>query len=112
MIRVLCVEDDPLVRTYLTERLSLESDIGVVNAVPDAGSACACLREEEVDVVLLDYQLPGTDGLQLLQAISLWYENLPEGRRRPSILFCTGYGGDGFEVQARALGADGIVAKA
>ena len=39
MIRLLCVEDDPLVGTYLQPRLSLEPDIEVAGVVASAGDA-------------------------------------------------------------------------
>jgi len=111
MIRVLSVEDDPLVQSYLTARLSSEPDIEVVGQVASAGAACGFLRQNEADVVLLDYQLGTADGLQLLQAISLWFEEVPAEHCRPVVLFCTGYGGSEFEARARAMGAEGVVAK-
>ena len=39
MIRLLCVEDDPLMRTYLATRLQAEPDITVVGSVPDTQRA-------------------------------------------------------------------------
>lgn len=111
MVRLLCVDDDPLARCYLATRLDLEPDIQVVGQVDSAAAACAYLRAADVDLILLDYELSGTDGLQLLQAISLWYENLPDGGKRPAVVFCTGYADSEFQVKARALGADGVVAK-
>ena len=62
MIRLLCVEDDPLMRAYLATRLQAEPDIQVVGTVPDAQRAMIHLRLGEIDVVLLDYHLQGTDG--------------------------------------------------
>src|SRR5439155_430923 len=58
MIRLLCVEDDPLVRTYLATRLSLEPDVRVQAVVSSAGEALAYLRQEPVDVILLGEVLP------------------------------------------------------
>src|SRR4051794_12787819 len=69
-IRVLCVEDDPLLRAYLAARLEMEPDVEVRGLVATAGEALTFLREEPVDVILLDYQLDGADGLQLLRAIT------------------------------------------
>lgn len=111
MVRLLCVDDDPLARCYLATRLDMEPDIEVVGQVDSAAAACAYLRGADVDLILLDYELGGTDGLQLLQAISLWYENLPDGGRRPAVVFCTGHSDSEFQVKARALGADGVVPK-
>src|SRR3954451_3140286 len=63
MIRVLCVEDNPLVRAYLEQRLAIEPDIHVVSTVSHARGALTYLRQEEVDIVLLDYQLDHEDGM-------------------------------------------------
>lgn len=111
MVRVLCVDDEPMVRRYLITRLACEADVRVVGEVATAGAACSYLREQEVDVILLDYNLEGADGMQLLQAISLWYDELPADRRRPAVLFCTGCAEPDFEIRARAHGADGVVFK-
>jgi DNA-binding NarL/FixJ family response regulator len=111
MIRVLCVDDEPLVRRYLTARLAAEPDIYLVAAVPSAAAACASLRDEKVDVILLDYRLEGADGMELLRAMALWYETLPGAQQRPAVLFCTGYREPEFEKRARSLGADGVLYK-
>jgi len=107
MIRLLCVEDDPLVRTYLATRLALEPDVRVAGVVSSAGEAIAFLRREAVDLVLLDYQLEGADGMQLLGALARAQAPHPT----PRVLFCTGLADETFEAAARALGAAGVVAK-
>ena len=109
MIRLLCVEDDPLVRTYLATRLALEPDIEVEGVVSNAGEALMFLGREPVDVVLLDYRLEGADGMQLLGAIS-------NGGRfadahAPRVLFCTGIADGSFDAHAREMGAAGVVPK-
>jgi CheY-like chemotaxis protein len=111
MIRLLCVDDDPLVRSYLTTRLSVEPGMHVVGSASGAAEAFAYLKQERIDVVLLDYQLvDGPDGLQLLQAVSLWAGDLPP-QHRPAVLFCTGYADDDLAERARSQGASGMVAK-
>jgi CheY-like chemotaxis protein len=112
MIRLICVEDDPLVRTYLNSRLELERDFQLLESLPDAGSAFAYLSKNEVDVVLLDYQLGGIDGIHLAKAIAVWRAGSSNGADRPRVLFCTGYGGEDFEQMAREAGAAGVVPKA
>lgn len=69
MIRVLIVEDDPMVaelnRRYL-ERLDGFCLAGMVRNAPDA---LELLHHREVDLVLLDIFMPGTNGLELLSSI-------------------------------------------
>lgn len=110
--RILIVEDDPMVRQFLTSRVRLEPGLEVVEAVADAASAVACLCKHEVDLVLLDYRLEGPDGMQLLHSITLWLgEDFSPSRKRPHVLFCTGLASEAFEAEARAMGARGVVAK-
>ena len=110
MIRLLCVEDDPLVGSYLATRLGLEPDIEVRGVIPDASEALAFLREQRVDIVLLDYRLEGADGMQLLSALSGDGAE-PAGTPAVRVLFCTAVADGAFDSQARALGAAGVVPK-
>lgn len=107
MIRLLCVEDDPLMRTYLATRLELEPDLQVVAVAGNAGEALQLLGREPVDVVLLDYRLEGADGLQLLGALRSASHSEPG----PRVLFCTGTPEEDFPTEARARGASGVVRK-
>src|SRR5437588_13027107 len=108
MIRLLCVEDDALVRTYLAARLELEPDLRMVGSVSSAGEALIFLRSEPVDVLLLDYRLAGADGLQLLRALS----QAPElAGPQPRVLFCTAADNETFNSEARQSGAAGVVGK-
>src|SRR5262245_26094255 len=63
---VLVVDDEPLIRWSLTERLAAEGYRSV-----EAGSAQSALEShaEGVDLVLLDYRLPDGDGLTVLKKI-------------------------------------------
>jgi DNA-binding NarL/FixJ family response regulator len=108
MIRLLCVDDDSLVRTYLATRLELEPDIQVAGVVANAGEALQFLRREAVDVVLLDYRLSGADGMQLLGAMAA---RAADGTTQPRVLFCTGFADPAFTREARAVGAAGVVSK-
>jgi DNA-binding NarL/FixJ family response regulator len=111
MIRLLCVEDDPIVRTYLATRLQAEPDIQVIGTVPDTQRAMIHLRRGEVDVVLLDYHLQGTDGTNLIQSMSPWTPWSNDAEDRPAVLFCTGFADEAFQSKARMLGARGVVPK-
>jgi DNA-binding NarL/FixJ family response regulator len=111
MIHLLCVEDDPLVRTYLTTRLSQETGIHVVGAVSDLDQCLIHLHRDRVDLVLLDRYLITREGTHLLQAMYAWSEYARGSEEHPTVLFCTGYADEAFEAQARQLGAQGVVAK-
>lgn len=61
--RVMIVDDHQLMREVLWHLLSLERDIEVVAAAADATSALVLAQEFEPDVVLMDIDLPGVDGI-------------------------------------------------
>ena len=70
---ILIVDDSPLIIERLTELLQELQYIGqVVNAV-DYKQAVALLKKENIDIALLDIQLPGANGIALLQFIKINY---------------------------------------
>ncbi len=83
MIRVLVVEDEPLAVRRLRRLLKSERDVRVVGACPDVAAARRGIEALAPDLLLLDVQLPGADGLALLDA-------LPPGRR-PAVIFVSAY---------------------
>lgn len=64
MIRVLIVDDHPLVRQGLTGVLAGEPDIEVVDAVADGKLAAEATAVGQADVVLMDLSMPGMDGIE------------------------------------------------
>lgn len=64
MIRVLIVDDHPLVRQGLTGVLAGVSDIEVVDAVADGALAAAAAVAGEADIVLMDLSMPGMGGVE------------------------------------------------
>jgi DNA-binding NarL/FixJ family response regulator len=64
MIRVLVVDDHPLVRQGLAAVLGGASDIEVVGAVADGALAADAAVASEADIVLMDLSMPGMDGIQ------------------------------------------------
>jgi DNA-binding NarL/FixJ family response regulator len=68
-IRVLLVEDNQVFREALELVLGMRPDMEVVAAVPDGTSAAAAAREVRPDVVVMDYRLPGLDGVQATRAV-------------------------------------------
>jgi DNA-binding NarL/FixJ family response regulator len=68
-IRVVLVEDNEVFREALELLLGLRDDIAVVASVPDGTEAAAAAAEFTPDVVLMDYRLPGLDGVQATRAV-------------------------------------------
>ncbi|MEK8023924.1 MAG: chemotaxis response regulator protein-glutamate methylesterase [Candidatus Hydrogenedentota bacterium] len=68
-IRVLVVDDSALVRRILSDGLARFPDIEIIGTAPDAITARDLIVELEPDVVTLDIEMPGMDGLSLLRQI-------------------------------------------
>jgi DNA-binding NarL/FixJ family response regulator len=68
-VRILLVEDNAVFREALELLFSLRDDIDVVASVGDGSAAVPACLEHEPDVVLMDYRLPGLDGVQATRAV-------------------------------------------
>ena len=69
-IRIYLVDDQASVRRGLHMRLQLEADMAVVGEASDGAAALAAIPSLKPDVVVLDYAMPGIDGLDTLHALS------------------------------------------
>jgi two-component system LytT family response regulator len=95
ILRTLIVDDEPLARDRLRGFLKAEPDVEVAGECGNGTEAIALIRNAAPDLVFLDMQMPGCNGLQVL-------EELPEDRR-PAIVFATAYEKfaiDAFDVAA------------
>jgi two-component system response regulator DesR len=68
-IRILLVEDNQVFREALELLLGLQMDLEVVASVGSGSEAVAAAEEHSPDVVLMDYRLPGLDGVQATRAV-------------------------------------------
>ncbi len=68
-IRILLVEDNEVFREALELLLGMRGDVKVVASVGDGAAAVPACLEYEPDVVLMDYRLPGLDGVQATSAL-------------------------------------------
>ena len=68
-IRVVLVEDNDIFREALELMLEVTPDIRVVAAVPDGEAALGVCTRAKPHVVLVDYRLPGLDGVQTTAAL-------------------------------------------
>lgn len=82
-IRAVLVEDEPLALRRLRRLLRDEADVRVVGTCGDVPAARAAIETLAPDLLLLDVQLPGADGMALL-------EQLPADRR-PAVIFVTAF---------------------
>ena len=68
-IRILLVEDNEVFREALELLLGMRGDVEVVASVGDGAAAVPACQEYRPDVVLMDYRLPGLDGVQATTAL-------------------------------------------
>jgi DNA-binding NarL/FixJ family response regulator len=68
-IRIVIVEDNKVFREALELLLGLRTDLQVVATVADGEEAVPACKEHEPDVVLMDYRLPGLDGVEATRAL-------------------------------------------
>ena len=105
-IRVLIVDDSAVARAALSRMVAETDEFEVVAALDSARRAIAWLSTASVDIVLLDIQMPGLDGIAALPEVV----SASGGAR---VLIVSTLAGDGAEetVQALALGAADTLAK-
>lgn len=68
-IRILLVEDNDVFREALELLLGMRADIEVVGSIGDGAAAADACRKYKPDVVIMDYRLPGLDGVQATIAV-------------------------------------------
>lgn len=95
MIRIAVVDDEPLARRGVISQLAAFDDLVLAGEYDDGPAALAGLRDAPPDLVFLDVQMPGMNGLDVLAALA------PE--RRPLAILLTAH--EGFAVRAFALNA-------
>jgi DNA-binding NarL/FixJ family response regulator len=72
-IRVLIVDDNQVFREGLELVLALRSELAIVGSAEDGPEAASLARELRPDVVLMDYRLPGMDGVESTAAVLAAY---------------------------------------
>lgn len=103
-IRVLCVDDHPLLREGIAALIGGQSDL-VLSAEASTGvEAIERYRESPPDITLLDIQMPLMDGIETLTAIR---REFPDAR----VIILTTYGGDALAQRALKAGAQAYVLK-
>ncbi|MCK4483731.1 MAG: response regulator, partial [Candidatus Thorarchaeota archaeon] len=103
-IKLLLIDDDDallkIAETFLLKQ-DQELEIAAVNSATDALNK---MEKQNFDVIICDYQMPGMDGLELLEKLR------GEGNSIPFIIF-TGRGREDVAIRALNLGATNYVQK-
>lgn len=102
MIRILLVDDDPMVRTGLRMVLAIDPELEIVAEAADGAQGLAAIAEHRPDVVLCDIRMPVLDGIALVE------QNAPDG---PPVLVLTTFNTDDYVVRALQRGARGFLLK-
>lgn len=103
-LRVLLVDDDPLVRTGLSMILESAGDIAVVGQVDDGDQAVSSVSQHAPDVVVMDIRMARMDGLAATAAVRA----MPHA---PKVLVLTSFNLDEYVFDALAVGANGFLLK-
>ena len=102
--RVLLADDHVLVRRGVRMILDMQPDLTVVAEASDGVEAVAALREQEVDLAVLDVAMPRLTGLQAAREISRW-------PNPPKILMLSMHDNEQYFFESLRVGASGYVLK-
>ncbi|MEV6413732.1 response regulator transcription factor [Kribbella sp. NPDC051718] len=103
-VRLLVVDDDPLVRAGLKSMLGGAAELDVVGEASDGRAAIDAVRAAEPDVVLMDITMPVMDGLTATEAIRAVAD-------APEVVILTTFGSEEHLVHALRAGAAGFLLK-
>lgn len=104
MIRLLLAEDQSMVREALAALLGLEPDIEVVAQVARGDEVLAAARAHDIDVALLDIEMPGMTGIDATAELR---RDLPAVK----VVVVTTFGRPGYLRRAMESGADAFLVK-
>lgn len=106
MIRVLLVDDQPLLRSGFRALLDVEDDIEVVAEASDGSDGVALARKHLPDIALIDIQMPVVDGIEATRRIAA-----DPALSGVHVVILTNYGLDEYVFDALRAGAAGFLVK-
>ncbi|MGW1224245.1 response regulator [Streptomyces sp. NPDC002530] len=106
MIRVLLVDDQPLIRSAFRALLDLENDIEVVAEAADGAEGLELARRHLPDVALVDIRMPAVDGIEATRRIAA-----DPALAGVHVVILTNYGMDVHVLDALRAGAAGFLVK-
>lgn len=104
MIRVIIADDETILREALESILALQTDIEVVTVAASGTEAIAHINHHQPDVALLDLQMPGADGIEVIESVRA---SSPTTRS----IILTSHARPGHLKRALEAGARGFVPK-
>lgn len=104
VIRVMIVDDHPIVRQGVRSVLANHSDIQVVGEADSAATLFAIVDSLKPDVILLDIRMPGQSGIEVTQRLKRDYPNI-------RVIILTTYDDDEYLFGALRAGAEGYMLK-
>jgi DNA-binding NarL/FixJ family response regulator len=104
VVRVVVVDDEPMVCAHLRTILGSADDIEVVDEAHDGAAGVEAVVRSRPDVVLMDLRMPGVDGLTAIGRIS-------ELASPPAVVALTTFDADQYVLRALRAGAAGFLVK-
>jgi DNA-binding NarL/FixJ family response regulator len=103
-LRILIVDDHPIVRQGLKQTLADAADVGEIGEAADGQQALDLVRQSDWDAVVLDIGLPGRGGIEILKDIKHERPRLP-------VLILSMHPEDQYAIRALRAGAGGYLTK-
>jgi len=104
MIKILIADDHAIVREGLKQIVAEESDMKVTGEAGNADDVFEVLKTNNFDIAILDINMPGKSGLDLLKDLKIQYSKLP-------VLILSMYGEEQYGIRALKAGALGYLRK-
>ena len=104
MIRILCVDDHPLLREGIAALIENQSDMKLIAEACNGREALECFRQHRPDIALMDLQMPEMSGIDAMSAIR---SEFPDAR----IIVLTTHHGDVLVSRALKAGARAYLLK-
>jgi two-component system invasion response regulator UvrY len=104
VVRILVADDNPAVRSFLRSLLEQQSTWHVCDLVPTGAEALQRVNENPPDMILLDFQMPDINGIEVAKQIVHRFPEIP-------ILMVTIHLSEQLAEEARKVGVRGMCAK-
>lgn len=105
MIRILIADDHAIVREGLKQIVAEESDMKVTGEAANSDDVLSIIPKNSFDIAILDINMPGKSGLDLLKDLKIQFPKLP-------VLILSMYAEEQYGIRALKAGASGYLKKA